>query len=133
MGDGRGSTNPRRYGPLGLKHGRRKLGRTPGEPHESAKFMDQRRSTAPDLGVSGGPGGTEVARVKLRELGRRSLGAEGNKLLQKKTGPVAAEFIGIGKIIESAEGPHNRRPRSMLVASITSFVQAGQQRHTMQK
>ena len=87
----------------------------------------------PIWGVSGGPGGTEVARVKLRELGRRSLGAEGNKLLQKKTGPVAAEFIGIGKIIESAEGPHNRRPRSMLVASITSFVQAGQQRHTMQK
>ena len=88
---------------------------------------------APDLGVSGGPGGTEVARVKLSELGRRSLGAEGNKLLQKKTGPVAAEVIRVGKIIVSAEGPNNRRPRSMLVASVTSFVQAGQHRHTMQK
>ena len=88
---------------------------------------------APNLGVSGDPGGTEVARVKLSELGRRSLGAEGNKLLQKKTGPVAAEVIRVGKIIVSAEGPNNRRPQGMLVASVTSFVQAGQHRHTTQK
>ena len=61
------------------------------------------------------------------------MSAQCDKLLHKKIGPVTAELTRIGKIIESVEGPHSRGPRCMLVTSVTSLVQAGKQRHAMQK